>query len=472
MIEKELSSYLPINKEIEETLISYFIRNQKETHRTKEKYLFDSLCKTLYESIKEINEFDLICNVGILFDFAKKKNKDVEKSEIQRIFDSYTNFDNIKYLFTKLKDFYIENEILKKVEIIAAKTLDKGILDKEGIKELSQLLESDIVNLGDNEGLLDTKVITNRYRKEQENRQLGARKRSLGYKELDALVTRPGAPEEMTILVGMKGSGKSAFKLCQENNLINSGICVVSFNPEMPLVSNMDRLVSIRSGLNIFELLKKDKDKQLQNTIERELRRIEAIPNFLYFEEATLDLYVVRDLIRKAKQIFSDKKVLPDDEYIFVTFDTFDMLEDFEDAEPKRIKANMNKFHRLIMRKEKIHSELLLQANENKIRMGKMFKKPEDLDYYKIGKEDIEGGAAFAAKARLVISINRPVQMKKEFFPERMEEWNMEMDLLNISGVKQNDGPLFFTQFSFNENMRIYSHKIEKNQKNDENEIK
>jgi hypothetical protein len=108
---------------------------------------------------------------------------------------------------------------------------------------------------------------------------------------------------------------------------------------------------------------------------------------------------------------------------------------------------------------------LLLQGNENKLRMGKIFKKAEELDYYRIGVEDIEGGASFAAKARLVLSLNRPVQMKKQLFPQRMEEWNMEDDLLNISGVKQNDAPLFFTQFSFGDNMRIYPHKkVENNE--------
>lgn len=458
MQNKEISSYLAINKDIEEHVIAFLIQNQKEVHRTNEKYFYDSLCKVLYLCTKEANELGYKCDVHIIHDLAKKKINDIEKSEIQRIISTYTEFDNIKYLFTKLKDFYIENQILKKVEQIAAKTLDKNELDKHGIKELTQILEKDISSLGDNQGLISTKEIADRYREEQIRRQVGDRKRSLGFPELDRNVTRPAAPEEITILVGLKGMGKSAFKLQQENNLINSDICVVSFNPEMPLISNTDRLIGIRSGLTAYELLKKEKDSKLQNQIEREIRRIESIPNFLYYEDADLNFYTVHEAIRKAKQIFSDRKVLPEDEYMFITFDTFDMLEEFEDASPQKIKANMNKFHKIV-RKEKVHAELLLQGNENKLRNGNIIKKPEDLDYYKIGVEDIEGGASFAAKARLVLSLNRPVQMKKMKFPERMQEWNMELDLLNISGVKQNDGPLFFTQFSFNENMRIYGYE-------------
>ncbi len=471
MQNSEISSFLPTNKDIEEQIISFLSKNQKEVNRIKDIYFYNDLCKLLFICIREISNTEYKCDLNLLYDIAKKKNANIDKNEIQRIINIELNIENIKLIFIKLKDFYTENEILKKVEKIAAKTLEKKELDRSGIKELSSLLEHDIANLGDSENLLDTKEISNIYRIELEKRAKGSRIRSLGYAELDHYVTRPGAAEEMTAFVGLKNIGKSIFKLCQENNLINSGVCVISFNPEMPLVSNTDRMISVRGGLSVYDLLKKDKDEQLKKQIERELRRFESIPNYLYYEQADLNLYKVHELIKKSKQIFSDKGVLPDDEYIFTTYDTFDMLEEFEDADPKRIRANVNKFHK-ILRKEKVHAEILLQGNENKLRQGKLISKPEYLDNYRIGMEDIEGGSAFAAKARLVMSINRPLQMKKMLLPERMEEWNMETDIINIAGVKQNDGALFFTQFSFGDNMRIYPHRQEEiNQCNEEDEL-
>jgi len=459
-MQNDISTFLPVNKENEEKAIAFLIQNKKETHRTKEVFFFDNICKVLYTCIKDINDTNYKCDAELLFDYTKKKNVIIDKNEIYRIIDTYKDFDNIKLTFIKLKEFYFENQVLKKVEQIANKTLSKKELDREGIKQLSISLEADLINFGDNERLLDTKELASRYRKELALRQTGIRKRSMGYPELDKHISRPGAPEETTLLIGFKGMGKSAYKLCIENNLINSGICTISFNPEMPTISNLDRLIGIRSGISLFDLLRENKEPQLLNAIERELRRIENLPNFIYIEEASLDIYLIRDLIQQAKQMFFERGVLPDDGYLLATYDTFDMLEDFESANPREIKANMNKYHRLISRKEKIHSLALLQGNENKLR-GNIFKKPEDLEFYKIGVEDIEGGAAYAAKARLVLSLNRPVQMKKMIFPERMQEWDMERDLLNISGVKQNDGKLFFTQFSFDDNMRIRPYKKE-----------
>ena len=465
----DISPFLLINKEREEEAIAYFFNNQKEIFRIKEKWLFDPLCKLLYDCIKEINSTKYKCDLHLIDNYIKKKNVKVDKEEVKRIINSKITFENISLLFVNLKDFYIENTILKKVEQIASKTLSKNDLDKKGIKELTQIIENDLSDLGDNNGLVDTKQLSNIYRSELEKRERGNRKRSLGYKEIDVKVTRPAAPEEITLLVGLKDMGKSIFKLCVENNLINEGICVVSFNPEMPLISNVDRWISIRSGISIYDLLKKDKEQKLKGQIEKELRRIENLPNFLYYEDANLNIYSILDLVKKSKQIFKDRGVLPEDEYIFITIDTFTMLEEFEDADPKRIRANINKFHRLVVRPEKIHAYLLLQGNENKLRNGKIFKNPDDLDYYRIGTEDIEGGASYAATARLVLSLNRPVQMKKKIFPQRIEEWNMENDLINIAGVKQNDGPLFFQQFSFGNNMRIYPYYENENEGKDEN---
>jgi hypothetical protein len=49
--------------------------------------------------------------------------------------------------------------------------------------------------------------------------------------------------------------------------------------------------------------------------------------------------------------------------------------------------------------------------------------------------------------------------MKKQYFPERKEEWNLEPDLININGIKQNEGPLFFEQFGFSDNFRLLPYK-------------
>ena len=83
------------------------------------------------------------------------------------------------------------------------------------------------------------------------------------------------------------------------------------------------------------------------------------------------------------------------------------------------------------------------------------FKKSEDLDYYKIGIEDVFGGSGYASRSRIVLSLQRPKHLKMMFFPERNEEWEFEEDIINCNCVKQNDNKLFFTKFIFDETFRI-----------------
>ena len=217
----------------------------------------------------------------------------------------------------------------------------------------------------------------------------------------------------------------------------------------------------MRSSIDIEDLVSAEKDRRLESRIENALRGLEDNPYYLYNSDADLDFNKVDSLISKAKQIFKERGVLPEDEYIWTKFDTFDMLSEFDGADPKKIKANVNIFHRLI-RKQRVFALLLMQANENKIRGEIKFKKPEDLDWYKLGKEDIEGGAAYASKARVVFAINRPNYLKKEFFPERMEEWNLEPDIINIHSAKLNDGNPFFLQFVRGDYYRIDPYKPDK----------
>ena len=82
----------------------------------------------------------------------------------------------------------------------------------------------------------------------------------------------------------------------------------------------------------------------------------------------------------------------------------------------------------------------MVQSNENDIRNGKKFKDPDDCDNYFLQPENIEGGAVFGARARVILALNRPLVLKRRFFPLRNEEWDLEDDVITLAVVKQNDG--------------------------------
>jgi energy-coupling factor transporter ATP-binding protein EcfA2 len=274
----------------------------------------------------------------------------------------------------------------------------------------------------------------------------------LGYKSLNEVVTRPAAAEELTILVGQKGSGKSIFAKSIENILINTSVPVLSLNLEMSEQSTMDRLLCIRTGISLEDLQKVGMPQQTLDTVFRGLGELATYDNYLYCPMSYMDLSTIDSIIYRAKNIFKQKGILKEDQYMFVMIDSLDMVKGF--GEPYEIKENIDRLH-AIYRKHKCHIFALVQANEQKFRSGKIWTKPEELDSYHITLADIYGGSYYAARARVVMSINRPLHLKRQFFPERMEQWDIEDDILSCSIIKQNDGALARCNFLFDTNFKI-----------------
>jgi hypothetical protein len=174
----------------------------------------------------------------------------------------------------------------------------------------------------------------------------------------------------------------------------------------------------------------------------------------MYLDATTLSIAQLEYEIQSAKNQFRKFKVLPSDEYMVVTLDLASMMTDFGELTPNEIEIAMNKLHR-VARKHKVHIIIVIQANENKIRNMKMFKKPEEIDNYYIGLEDVKGGAAYKERSRVVIGLHRPVFMKKKYFPSMKEIWEAEPDIIQVHLLKQNDGDIGFAEMVLLDNFRI-----------------
>jgi len=456
-----LSDYIPSCVEHEKIFISYVIKENSAIIKLPLEYLSDIYCRDIYKQLLEIKDKQLVLTQDLLEEFCKKSIPEFDNE----IFDDFfieKDFSNIDYSVFKVKETYFKKQLSTDLnKVVGEFIISKKDVDIESVKKLIGSVNENLLNMESDKQLETTEDMGRNYRIILQNRKKGIIKRSIGSPEVDKKLVRPANAGEMNLLLGMKGGLKSTIAKNWENYLINSGICVLSFNPEMEAETNYDRLLSMRSSIDIEDLVSPEKDRRLEGRIEGAIQGLEDNPYYLFSSDADLDFNKVDSLISKAKQIFKERGVLPEDEYIYTTFDTFDMLSEFDGADPARIKANVNIFHRII-RRQRIFALLLMQANENKIRGAIKFKKPEDLDWYKLGKEDIEGGAAYASKARVVFAINRPNYLKKEFFPEQMEEWNLEPDVINVHTAKLNDGEPFFLQFVRGDCYRIEPYKPDK----------
>lgn len=457
MSNSSLSSFLTCNNEEEKKCLVFLLKYSQHTFLFKEEWFLNTFYRNCFKLLCDIKNKKYELSDLIFFELYEKTYQKEENEAIKLLFleSKRTEPVDVTFLVDKLQKFYITNKVIGKSEDFFAKLVEtKQNFDKNQV--LQKLKEIELVlNEGEEKKLHTFKDLAQNYRQIHIQRRQGISSRSIGSKEVDKYLTKPAAPQEMTCIVGRKGFGKSAFKNYLQNTLVNRGVPVISFELEMSNESTDDRIICSRSGLSLEELVKKDIDERTSYIIENEVKKLEQQKNYLRYCDPTLNLEQLDNLLELGVHTFQELDVLGPDKYFVAFFDTLDIMDDFDNASPKQIKRNVNILHRLY-RKYNAHFIPILQANENKFRTGHVFKKPEELDYFHVTMEDIEGGAAFAARSRVVISINRPLQLKKQFFPERMDEWALELDLLNVHIIKQNDGKLAFLQFTFEDNFRLH----------------
>jgi hypothetical protein len=459
----KIKSFKEVNLRNEQKYVSYLMRHLNQSRDLSLDNILNLNIKNIITAIQQLSSKNLSYSHDELLIFLSEIDETIDKTQLENIYNAFDNFDNIEFVKKEIIDCYLKSCINQNIlEDILVNTTKSGELDKKKLKELGNYL---IYNVSEIENKLNIKTAEDlacNYIKTLDKREKGEIHRSLGFEPLNKAITRPAAEGEMTGLVSFKGMAKSIFTKSINNLKINKGEPVLDLDLEMTEVSSIDRLMAMRGGHSLPFLLMKEKEQKLKNALMRDIELFKRNPYYLYFNEANITLDDFDALISKAKTMFIKKGILKSEEdYIFVTADLLELIEDFSIPKMEKLIPAINKCHG-IMKKQNSHLFFTLQANENKIRSVR-FDKPEDLAYYKIGLEDIFGSAVYAGRARVMLSLQRPRHLKYMFFPDRIDEWELEEDLINCHCIKQNDGPLFFHQYVFGKNFKIYP-RIEKDE--------
>lgn len=431
---------LPSTDREQEKLIAYLYKNKNEVKEFNSEIFTNALCHNLYLIFDSFVDNNVPFNIDNIMDSFSDFT--YSKEQIENILKSEYLEENVSIIRSKVEEIFSRTKKLYDLERIAEGLINNQKYDEAKIKKYAENILSDTYSVEKDKKLLFADELMTYYKEKYEQRNNGKDIfRSFGFGCIDRLLTRPAGAGETTILEGMKGSAKSLICKSIENSNINKKICVFSINLEMTAESNCDRLMSMRTNLSLSkEILNKELDRRNKERLMKEIERFSKYNNYIYYNSSEMTIDDYDKEIYKAKRMFKSRGVLPEDGYIFVTCDLLDMIEEFSNASNSyELKHAMNRVHKINM-KHGIHLLGLVQANENDIRNGKKFKDPEDCDNYFLQPENIEGGAVYGARARVILALNRPLLLKRRFFPTRSEEWDLEDDIITLAVVKQNDG--------------------------------
>ncbi len=222
-----------------------------------------------------INYHDYFSKTSLIEFFKNKINpKEYEKYEIflTKIFQCSFVQKSFKIKFMYLEEIYVNRSIMgyhresfekfKESYVNGAKNSDK-LLDylEERINETRKTFsQTNSVN----EDVFENSSLVDDYFNRTEEYCLNPQSKPgilTGFKDFD-LLTGGWQPGELNLFTGRQGQGKSLFMLNFTYNILKQNKNILFVSLEMPIWQNMDRLISIHSGLEAFKVEKKKLNKE------------------------------------------------------------------------------------------------------------------------------------------------------------------------------------------------------------------
>ena len=256
----ELKTFKEINLKNEQKFVSYLMRNPKECISFPIDNILNINIKHIVQAIKNLISANLTYTHDEVLIFLSKIDSTIDKQQLENIYNAFDNFDNIEFIKKNIKETYLKTEINKQIlEEILVHTTCAGELDEEKLKKLGNYLIYNVSEVNNNLKIKTSKDLSNNYINLLNEREKGIKKRSLGFNNLNKNITRPASEGEMTGLVSFKGMAKSIFTKTINNLNINNKIPVLDLDLEMTEESSVDRLMAMRGGYLLNELLMKEK---------------------------------------------------------------------------------------------------------------------------------------------------------------------------------------------------------------------
>lgn len=383
--------------------------------------------------------------IGFLFENKRSVNPDTLCVQIGdeslrdflvEIFSSDSDIRDFSVFVERLKADYVREMISVRLNDDLKILVNKrGDLDFNKVEELSNLLEKglDLVN-NRNIGLSSISEITHRYSLELEDRSSG-KFFSYGDALLDK-ITVGAQPGQMTCLFGPTSMGKSAYALNLFNKQINKRIPSAYFTLEMDETSTMDRLISLRTGIPVSDLLMRDCSESekiyIMEIVNSEIEKLNKLNDRMYIVDSPgLKLSEFENQIIKIK-----KKMGVD--YLIAFVDLWTMFSDIK-PEASDIEKAINFTHDIVKR-QNIHLIPVVQANRE------ADKKPvpsiELISNMKIKNlNNIKNSASIGERCRTVLSVFRAKKIAEQYFSDDPMTEVMD-DIFECTVIKCSNGKI------------------------------
>lgn len=399
-----------------------------------------SIC--IYESLRKLKLNSVSFTTSTIVSECAKTNNDVTHQIIEDIKTKVSySINDFQYYLRRLREDYVKEDLQGRVlKVATGHLLTKGELNIPALQTTIEEIQNAIDAVEQkNVDLISFPQLLDEYEKELLNRASSNNFTSSGSRYLDKFLYGGGLEYgQICSLFGNSGNGKSIAELNLVNGKINKQEPTLYIPTEMGRFSTMDRLIAIRTGISIDELMKVDKETgtipdYVYEAFKKEKSKLIRMKYFKLVDEPNIS-------IPKLKKIILDMKKELNVKSITVVIDLASMMQEFEgDNKASKYEDALNKLFKVA---REGHDAFVLIFQTKRSSDGVNVQNYEDCRKFIPKIESLKNSGAIEERSRIVISVYRQKYYGIRLLGKDDPEVMAADDILEMSILKQNNGPL------------------------------
>jgi len=420
----------------EKQILAICLKDKSHIIKLDANHFLSEIGQLLYKAFTTMESKDKeleYSNTNIVI-FANNDVIDIPTLEMLRGLE--TNVDSFDIYLDELRKMKALDNIRVLNEKLFRIGEGKNSLSLKETKLLRDELDKNIrVIEGDTKKIYTMPEMYEKYQDIIEERLDGTESISTGDPYLDQNLTFKFQMQNITIVGGQSGSGKSAYALHLFEKMANKSIPVLYMNLELNLETQATRILQMRQKLSsdVLNFTSDNFDNEhIADRIENEKLRMSKNKRAMLSFEESIDLYELEDIIENTK-----KKMGVD--HLVIIIDLLPLLGSWQTSPLGQIEC-IDELHRIV-RRTNSHVVGLVQLNRS-AEANSNIAEPSDIDKFLRPKiSSIFSGSAFEQRARTILLLYRKKHFMTRYFPDDDMTKTMD-DIAEISIAKQTQGPL------------------------------
>lgn len=393
-----MTSKLPVNHAIEKLFLSIILSDEKLLSE----HIYSLEPKDFnHEKLKAIFQSSLsLMDKKIAIDFHTIKNEaesilgiEIENNLLFEIYETKVNPNKVESYIKILKEKSLRRQLIRDLTLflndaygkVPTGELLRNIFD--GIYSFELEDEKDLIISND-------QIRKKRWEYLEERASMDKDYPKTGFVTVDKHLSEGFAKGKLSVIAGRVSMGKTSYKINIMNNLANNGYKIASFCLEQDFQSEMDKLQSLRTQIELSEIKSMRKwryDDPRFEKLDNDLKKIEKSDNLNFFDKG---YYYLQDIYKNLIQL---KHRIGNIDIVFI--DLFDRVADVSVTQNKPMK--INNCLRILSNKiaEEIETHFCLIVQISRKAVDRKIKRPRI--------SDLKDSGAFDEYSDLVFMLHR-----------------------------------------------------------------